>query len=150
MLTFITTLFTTKTLNRKQLKIKLWQTWGVYKRCKSYILQRFSFSPLVWETHGSIIREKIAGACFNPSWSLQALHVLLIGFIKRIPVLSTSLSLPAACSSSGPITSTIRSQELSERGHIRTAAPSYFQTERLKWCRVSSDATCVENKEHIV
>lgn len=35
--------------------------------------------------------------CCNPSRSLQALHVLLIRFLKRITVFSTLLSLAAAC-----------------------------------------------------
>ena len=87
-------------------------------------------------------KPKSAGACSNPSWSLQAVHVLLIGFIKRIPVLSTSLSLRAACSSTRPITTSYLESTRIWEGS-RRAFPVLPEESEKCYLGVSGDATRV-------
>lgn len=104
-------------------------------------LQHLSFSsPSRLKHH----RPKSAGACSNPSWSLQALHVLLIGFIKRIPVLSTSLSLPAACSSTRPITTGyLESTSIWEGSHMRCASLVLPEESEKCYLRMRGESTRV-------
>lgn len=60
-------------------------------------------------------KRKRATACPNPRRSLQDPSVLLFGFLKRIPVLSVSLSPPAAHQLRANFNKSILSQCISDR-----------------------------------